>query len=205
MAIRPIIEAMNDPFDSIDLDSLPHDIRAVLLAERAARIIAEKRAEQFKESKDRLEYLLIEFKRALFGRKSEKINDDQLQLAFEELETALAETETAQAEAQGKSGAAQGKPKRPPKRNLGHLPRELPRIENIIEPESTKCPCGCGRDMVKIGEDRSERLDIIPAQFRVIVTIRPIYAPPHDCDGKPVQAPAPAHIIVSGVAMPLGV
>ncbi len=187
MAIQSIIDAMNDPFDNLDIDSLPADVRAVLLAERkalmaerktlmaerAARMIAEKRAEQFKETNSQLEYLLAEFKRALFGKKSEKINDDQLQLAFEELEAALAETQTAQAETQGKSGASD-KPRKPPKRNLGRLPIELPRIENIIEPESTLCPCGCGKQMIKIGEDRSERLDILPAQFRVIVTIRPI-------------------------------
>jgi transposase len=45
----------------------------------------------------------------------------------------------------------------------------------MIEPEQKVCPSGC-TDMVKIGEDRSERLDIIPARFQVIVTIRPRYA-----------------------------
>lgn len=49
--------------------------------------------------------------------------------------------------------------------------------------------------MVKIGEDRSERLDIVPAQFRVIVTIRPKYVCRGDCDSKVVQAPAPAYLI----------
>jgi len=32
--------------------------------------------------------------------------------------------------------------------------------------------CGCG-EMARIGEDVSERLDVIPAQFRVLVTRRP--------------------------------
>ena len=67
-------------------------------------------------------------------------------------------------------------PDRPaPARNIGHLPEHPPRIERVIEPESTLCPCGCG-EMAKIGEDRSERLDIVPAQLRVIVTVRPRYA-----------------------------
>jgi len=203
---------MSDPFENLDLDALPNDVRAVLLAERAARMVAEKRADLLEKSNDqleksngqlegyisRLEHLIKEMKRAIYGKKSEKIDKNQLELALEDLEAALAETQTAQAEAQGKSGAS-NKPEQPPKRNLGHLPKELPRIENIIEPESKNCPCGCGKEMVKIGEDRSERLDIIPAQFRVIVTIRPIYAPPHDCDGKPVQALAPAHIIEGGL------
>ena len=57
----------------------------------------------------------------------------------------------------------------------GHLPDHLPRFEQLIEPQSMHCPCGCGQ-MVRIGEDRTERLDIVPAQLRVIVTVRPKYA-----------------------------
>ena len=51
-------------------------------------------------------------------------------------------------------------------RNIGHLPESLPRIEQVIEPESTQCPCGCG-EMVRIGEDRTERL----ASFRRLQVI----------------------------------
>ncbi len=198
--------------NTLNLDALPADIRAAFLAEIAARIAAEKRAEgleksnsqleksnsQLEEHARRLEYLLAEFKRALFGRKSERISADQLELAFEDLETALAETEAAQEETQAKASTSR-KPKQPARRNLGRLPIELPRIEKIIEPESLMCPCGCGEQMVKIGEDRSERLDIIPARFRVIVTIRPKYAARGNCGGKVVQAPAPAHLIEGGL------
>ncbi len=49
-----------------------------------------------------------------------------------------------------------------PRRNLGNLPEDLPRVTKVIEPDSTACPCGCG-EMERIGEDRTERLDIIPA------------------------------------------
>src|SRR5690606_40996244 len=66
---------------------------------------------------------------------------------------------------------AQDRPKRQPRA----LPQHLPQIERVIEPASIRCPCGCG-DMVRIGEDRSQRLDIVPAQYRVLVTIRPRYA-----------------------------
>lgn len=45
----------------------------------------------------------------------------------------------------------------------------------MIEPQSTRCPC-CGDDLHVIGEDRFERLDKIPAKYRVIVTRRPKYA-----------------------------
>ena len=69
----------------------------------------------------------------------------------------------------------------------------LPRIEEVIEPESSVCPCGCG-EMHRIGEDRTERLDIVPAQLRVIVTVRPKYGCRARTDGV-TQAPAPAHLI----------
>ena len=51
------------------------------------------------------------------------------------------------------------------------LPKELPRIEQVIEPVSIACPCGCGA-MAKIGEDRTERLDVTPLTERS--------ATPHD-------------------------
>jgi len=50
----------------------------------------------------------------------------------------------------------------------------------------------------KIGEDVSERLDIIPAQFRVLVTRRPKYAC-RACEEGVVQAPAPARLIEGGI------
>ena len=67
----------------------------------------------------------------------------------------------------------------------------------MVEPESTQCPCGCS-EMVRIGEDRTERLDIVPAQLRVIVTVRPKYAC-RMCEQGVTQAPAPAHLIEGGL------
>jgi transposase len=52
--------------------------------------------------------------------------------------------------------------------------------------------------MVVIGEDRSERLDIIPAQFRVLVTRRPKLAC-RACVGVVVQQPAPPRLIEGGI------
>ena len=48
--------------------------------------------------------------------------------------------------------------------------------------------------MTRIGENRSERLDMTPAQFRVVATIRPKYAC-RGCVGAVTQAAAPAHLI----------
>src|SRR5919106_1083381 len=81
--------------------------------------------------------------------------------------------------------------------NRGALPKHLPREEVVIEPESTTCPCCQGR-MHRIGEDVAERLDVIPAEFRVIVTRRPKYGC-RACESAVVQAPAPARLIEGGL------
>ena len=62
-------------------------------------------------------------------------------------------------------------------------------------PESTLCGCG---EMVKIGEDRTERLDLVPAPLRVIVTVRPKDAC-RQCEEGVTQAPAPARLIEGGL------
>ena len=82
-------------------------------------------------------------------------------------------------------------------RNRGHLPPHLPRVERVIEPASTQCICGCG-EMAKIGEDVSERLDVIPAQFRVLVTRRPKYAC-RRCSQVVAQAHATQHVVPDGL------
>ena len=51
----------------------------------------------------------------------------------------------------------------PAQRNRGNLPANLPRIEQIVEPDSLECPSGCGR-MHKIGEVLRDKLDEIPRQ-----------------------------------------
>ncbi|MDV3253805.1 IS66 family transposase, partial [Devosia sp. BK] len=117
---------------------------------------------------------------------------DQFELALEDLETAIA---VIHAEEDAEDRVARG-PAKPRNANRGSLPKHLPRIEEIIEPESLIC--GCGGGLHCIGEDVSERLDVIPAQFRVIVTRRPKYACRACTDGV-VQAPAPTRLIPGGL------
>jgi transposase len=99
------------------------------------------------------------------------------------------------ADAVSKGKSADGAPSR--NRNRGQLPAHLPRVERVIEPESILCPCGCG-EMTKIGEDVSERLDVIPAQLRVLVTRRPKYAC-RRCSAAVAQAHAPEHVVPGGL------
>ena len=78
------------------------------------------------------------------------------------------------------------------------FPAHIERRTEVIETASTLCPCGCG-EMAKIGEDRGERLDIEPARFVVIETVRPRYAC-NRCKGAGVvQAPAPPSLIEGGL------
>ena len=172
----------------IDLAAIPEDQRdavAALLRETAS----------LKEINKRLEHLVAEMNHVLHGKKSEKLDEDDRQLAFEDLNIAVSEAE----EHKQDQAASDDTPKRKrvARRNRGNLPTDLPRIEQVVEPESLACPCGCGQ-MHKIGEDRTERLDIVPAQLRVLVTVRPKYACRACTDGV-TQAPAPAALIEGGL------
>ena len=159
---------------------------------KAMLIAAEARDQRKQERIDRLEVLVAAFKQAMFGRKSEKIDPDQFELALEDIETAIAAIH-AEDEA---VDPAKSRPAKPRNANRGSLPKHLPRVEEVIEPEASVC--GCGGALHQIGEDVSERLDVIPAQFRVIVTRRPKYAC-RDCSNGVVQAPAPARLISGGM------
>ena len=164
-------------------DALPDDaglLKAMLIAERM--------------ESERLRQIIREFQRHRFGRRAESLPDDQLQLALEDTEQAAA------------SGQAASEQKNPPERkaraarrrtNRGALPEHLPRIETVVDVTNTVCPC-CAGTLHRIGEDVSERLDIVPAQFRVLVVRRPKYAC-RACTDVVVQAPAPARLIEGGL------
>jgi len=77
------------------------------------------------------------------------------------------------------------------------LPAHLERVERVIAPESTACPC-CAGPMHVMGEDVAERLDVVPASFRVLVTRRPRYGC-RACEGAVVQAPARPRIVEGGI------
>ncbi len=183
-------------------DSLPTDaeaLRALLLAERTrhAEELAAARGEADRAQGEiaRLMAIIKELQRHRFGRRSERLDPDQLALALEDLEQMLAAAQAA-AEQDGKAPA---KPAAARKRqiNRGALPAHLPREEIVIDVADKTCAC-CGGLKHRIGEDVSERLDVIPAQFKVIVTRRPKYACAA-CAGEVVQAAAPERLIENGI------
>jgi len=165
--------------------------RDALAAERDS-VVAERDA--LTERIERLQHLLRKLQRMQFGPRSERLPDEQLQFAFEEVEASLADT---QAEAEKRSPEQRKKNTTRRRAGRGRLPAHLPRIEQVLLPESTACPCCCG-EMVEIGADTAERLDVLPAQFRVLVTKRPKYAC-RACQGMVVQAAAPNRLIEGGM------
>jgi transposase len=145
---------------------------------------------------EKLRLLIRQLQRGRFGRRSEKLGPDQLQLGLEDLEQTAAAAEAAQEAAAGSSGAP--RPSRVRRRNLGALPAHLPRVEVLVDVEAKSCPC-CGGALHVIGEDTSEMLDLVPAVLRVKVIRRPRYAC-RACEAAVVQAPAPERPVTGGMA-----
>ena len=140
-----------------------------------------------------LTFELAYYKRIRFANKSEAFSAEQREL-FEESWT----TDTSALEAEVEQLTPT---KRPRRERAGRqpLPGHLPRIEHRHEPES--CTCGqCGQDLVKIGEDVSEQLDVEPAKFFVQRHIRPQYAC-RACETVSAAAIPPA-VIDGGMAAP---
>jgi transposase len=179
------------------VDDLPGDadeLRAAVLAMRVALDAERAERRRLEEQNERLCHFIRQLQRMQFGRRSEKLDPDQLNLALEDIEQAVAEADAEAEKADPPLRQARGRERR---RSRGALPDHLPRIEVVIEPTTTVCPC-CSGTMHVIGEDRSERLDVIPMRYQVIVTRRPKYGCRH-CQGAMVQAPAPARLIEGGL------
>ena len=146
---------------------------------------------------ERITHELARLKAWRFGARTERMSAEQRHL-FEETLAADQASLQAQLEAlQGPSGT-QGlavivEPRRQPKRQA--LPEHLHRVEHRHEPESTTC--GCGQPMVRVGEDISEKLDIVPARFFVHRHIRGKWA--CKCCQALVQEPVEPHIIDKGM------
>ena len=169
---------MPQPIDALPDD--PAELKAMLLAERPHN--------------ERLVQIIKEMQRHRFGRRAETLPEDQMLLGLEEVEQADADA-AAKMESRSPPDREKAKKRRT---NRGALPAHLPRIESLVDLEDKTCPC-CRGQLHKIGEDVSERLDVVPAQFRVLVVVRrPKYAC-RACEDVVVQSPAPARLIEGGL------
>ncbi|MER9632433.1 IS66 family transposase zinc-finger binding domain-containing protein, partial [Mesorhizobium sp. M0296] len=148
----------------------------------------------------RLIQIIKELQRHRFGRRAETLPEDQLLLGLEEAE----QIEAAGEEEAEQASSAQRQAKTAKRRaNRGAMPPHLPRVEMVVDIDDHACPC-CRNGLHRIGEDVSERLDIVPAQLRVIVVRRPKYASHGDymvkCDFPPLHGPRsePDHVTRPG-------
>ena len=188
---------------SVDLKGLPADAAALieLLQQRVQRqedlITRQSREIAWRDAKlEKINFELARLKRWKFGSSSEAMSAQQRAL-FEET---MAEDEASlQAQLAVLRAAVTGTPDKPktaprkPRRQ--HLPAHLRRVEHRHEPESTDCDCGAA--MVRVGEDVSEKLDIIPAEF---FAHRHIYGKwACRCCQKLVQVGAQPEIIEGGI------
>jgi transposase len=165
---------------TVATDSLPDDagtLKAMLIAERVQN--------------ERLRQIIKELQRHRFGRRAETLPEDQMLLGLEEVEQVAASGEAESSAAERSNRSAERRV------NRGSLPAHLPRVEMMVDIEDRSCPC-CGKPLHRIGEDIGERLDIVPAQFRVLVVRRPKYGC-RACENVVVQAFAPARLIEGGL------
>ena len=177
--------------------SLPDDLdglRALVMTLMAERDFAISERDALVEQNERIRHLLLKLKRMQFGTKSERLPEEQLQLGLEALEQAAARGD-AEAKKRDPQRRQEGAARR--RASRGALPAHLPRTHGTLAPEDTDCPC-CHSAMTVIGQDTSERLDVIPAQFRVLVTHRPKLIC-RCCAGPVVQMPAPPRLIEGGI------
>lgn len=176
-----------------DLDTLDHEALKALVVQTHSQL-------QLRTAEiEHLKLLIAKLQRLQFGRKSEKLSRqiEQLELRLEELQTHQGETTAPQeppvAEPPATAATPAAKPARRP------LPEHLPRKTKRHEPKQKACP-DCGGEMQNAGEDVSEMLEYIPAQFIVIQHVRPKFSCP--CCARLVQAEAPSRPIARGLAGP---
>ncbi|MFQ3664640.1 MAG: IS66 family transposase [Sphingomonadaceae bacterium] len=141
----------------------------------------------------RLNAIITAFQRHRFGARSEKLDEEQFELVLEELGAALSRVKAGIA---ARSPSSSHEPKSR-KTNRGSLPVHLERVEQLIDIDDKTCTC-CGGALHAIGEDVAERLDVVPATLRVLVTRRPRYGC-RSCEGIIAQAPATPRIVEGGI------
>jgi transposase len=165
--------------------------------EELKRIILENERRYEKENellREQIRLLLAQ----MFGKKSEKGSGDSdaIQIPLFDMPEPEVEMEEEEVEVPSHKRKKSGRKK---------LPAALPRVEVVHDIDEAEKVCGCGATLDRIGEDISEKLDVIPSVIRVIKHIRPKYVCKQceglDTDGPVVKiAPPPKQIIPKSIA-----
>jgi transposase len=187
-----------------DLNTLNSDALRTLILAQAEEIAQQHEQLPSKDAQlasreaeiERLKLLIAKLRRMQFGRRSEKRERqiEQLELQLDELEAVRAERAASSPTPEAGTGLADSG--RPARRPLpAHLPRE---VRTLLPKESARS--NCGGELKRLGEDVSEMLEYVPAEFKVIRQVRPKRACAR-CD-KIVQAEAASRPIARGMAGP---
>jgi len=186
-----MIAAMLEGPDAQTLDTLPAQDSVQVLRDLIQRMQGELAFE--KTRNEALNFEIARLKRWRFGSSSESLEATTQAVLFDRIlaDTAL-EDRAAEQEIK-QQPAAPTSPKRRAVRQA--LPAQLPRIERHHEIDQTHCQCG--QPFKRIGEEVSEQLDCVPAQFFVLRHIRGKYA--CACCQTIQAAPMPAQIIDKGI------
>jgi len=177
----------------LDLQNLPSDVDLLQALVRDMAAVVERGDAELQRRGteiERLQAIIKQLQRMQYGRRSERLDPDQLALGLEDLDADLARLSEDRPVIIEKAQAEPAK-RRP-------LPDHLPRDEVRLDVDAA-CPC-CGGAMHPAGESVSEMLDWIPAELRVKRIVRPKYAC-RSCN-RIVQAEAPERPIAGGLATP---
>ena len=192
---------------AMDLQTLPPQAAALIeqmrqQIEQQAQLLQRKEKEiAWRDAKlEKVNFELARLKRWKYGARTEAMSAEQRQLFQETLFEDEASLQAQLAALQvGVAETTPAAPKAPPRRPRRQaLPEHLRRVEHRHEPEDTTCATpGCGQPMARIGEDVSERLDIVPAEFFVHRHIYGKWA--CRCCQSLVQEPTVAEIVEGGI------
>jgi transposase len=175
------------------------EVHAELATTRADLIQSQSRESNAEALIAHLRLTIEKMRREIYGQRSERSARllDQMELELEELEAAASEDELA-AERAAANGTTVGsftrrKPSRKPFRE------DLPR-ERIVVAGPTACSCCGSTRLVKLGEDITETLEVVPRQWKVLQYVREKFTC-RACE-KISQSPAPFHVLPRGFAGP---
>jgi transposase len=173
-------------------------LRAELAATKAELTQAQAVVSASEAMISHLKLELAKLRREQFGQRSERRARliEQLELQLEELEAAATE-DALRAEAAAPPTQVRAVERRRPARKP--IPDHLPRERVVVEAPATCACCGSSR-IVKMGEDVTETIEVIPRRWKVIQTVREKFTC-RDCE-KISQPPAPFHAIPRGWAGP---
>jgi transposase len=186
-----------------ELDAMREMLTSLVAEGRATEAIDAALAmlSQMRHLNTELMLRVAQLQRERSGRRSEKIDPAQLSLMLqlceeapeEELDEELVDDDPQDGEVIDESETVRRRPRR--RRRTKDLPRDV--IHHELPAEERQCG-SCGEPMQHIGDDTSEILELVPAQFRVQEHHRPKYACPR-CKETVKTAPGPAKLIEKGL------